>query len=191
VPFAGGTNLDIAPETLYYEVAGLPSAAMMNEAPPRLPAPRSDEASPLNGGAEAREALGGAGKAPKVTLFEVIAATAAFDASIESFRPRDENPSRLTCWLALVAAAAAPAGDLSFSDPANLAPPPPGAIGQAVRSPDLDVLPGFPEAAARVRHRAVFLVGRRPAHAGAPLGWQLEQMSAWGLGYQINYAQFR
>lgn len=30
-----GDDLDIAPETLYYEVAGLPSAAMLHEAPPK------------------------------------------------------------------------------------------------------------------------------------------------------------
>jgi hypothetical protein len=29
-----GDDLDIAPETLYYEVAGVPSAAMLHEAPP-------------------------------------------------------------------------------------------------------------------------------------------------------------
>jgi hypothetical protein len=29
-----GDDLDIAPETLYYEVAGAPSAAMLREAPP-------------------------------------------------------------------------------------------------------------------------------------------------------------
>jgi hypothetical protein len=29
-----GHDLDIAPETLYYEVTGLPSAAMLREAPP-------------------------------------------------------------------------------------------------------------------------------------------------------------
>jgi len=29
-----GDDLDIAPETLYYEVVGVPSAAMLREAPP-------------------------------------------------------------------------------------------------------------------------------------------------------------
>ena len=29
-----GEDLDIAPETLYYEVAGVPSPAMLHEAPP-------------------------------------------------------------------------------------------------------------------------------------------------------------
>jgi hypothetical protein len=29
-----GDDLDIAPETLYYEVAGVPSPAMLHEAPP-------------------------------------------------------------------------------------------------------------------------------------------------------------
>ena len=45
--------------------------------------------------------------------------------------------------LQLLATATARAGDLEFSDPAHVTPPPAWAVGQADRKPDLDVLPGF------------------------------------------------
>jgi len=40
-----GDDLDIAPETLYYEVVGLPSATMLHEAPPEYGAKRRTSAS--------------------------------------------------------------------------------------------------------------------------------------------------
>lgn len=85
-------------------------------------------------------------------------------------------------------AVAVQAQDLSFSDPANVIQPPAGAVGQAVRTAELDVLPGFQKPPAGF--------GVVPFYwwLGDPLtkerlGWELEQMKGMGVaGYQINYA---
>ncbi|MCX7010038.1 MAG: hypothetical protein NTY53_22825, partial [Kiritimatiellaeota bacterium] len=45
--------------------------------------------------------------------------------------------------LGLCALIGAQAGDLAFSDPANVTPAPAWAVGQANRAPNLDALPGF------------------------------------------------
>jgi hypothetical protein len=45
------------------------------------------------------------------------------------------------------------AGDLAFSDPATLPPPPPHAVGFPSRAPDLDALPGFRKPPPRRSHR--------------------------------------
>lgn len=80
------------------------------------------------------------------------------------------------------------AGELSFSDPANVLPPPADAVGFADRSPTLDVQPGFQKPPPGF--------GTVPFYwwLGDPLtkerlSWQLEQMQGMGVsGYQINYA---
>ncbi|MEI8288216.1 MAG: glycosyl hydrolase [Verrucomicrobiota bacterium] len=80
------------------------------------------------------------------------------------------------------------AGELSFSDPANVPPPPPGAVGFADRSPTFDALSGFQNPPPGF--------GTVPFYwwLGDPLtkerlGWELEQMKGMGVsGFQINYA---
>ena len=77
---------------------------------------------------------------------------------------------------------------LAFSDPANVRPAPPWAVGQANRSPDLDALPGFAKPPAGF--------GLVPFYwwLGDPLtqerlSWQLDQLTDMGIsGLQINYA---
>ena len=91
---------------------------------------------------------------------------------------------------ALLALLAAPlvAGELNFSDPANVTPPPAGAIGFANRSPALDALPGFQNPPPGY--------GTVPFYwwLGDPLtkqrlAWELFQMQGMGVsGFQINYA---
>jgi hypothetical protein len=59
-----------------------------------------------------------------------------------------EKPDRASPWRTVLAAMAllcpaTGAGELSFSDPANLPPPPPYTIGFPSRAADLDALPGF------------------------------------------------
>ena len=90
--------------------------------------------------------------------------------------------------LSLTLVLRADAQDLAFSDPANVTPPPAGAIGFADRSPTLDALPGFQNPPPGF--------GTVPFYwwLGDPLtkerlGWELEQMRGMGVsGYQINYA---
>ena len=96
---------------------------------------------------------------------------------------------RIKLWLfCFVLACSARAGDLAFSDPANVTPMPPWAAGQASRAADLDVLPGFQKPPPGF--------GTVPFYwwLGDPLtkerlGWIFEQMDGMGVsGYQINYA---
>ena len=92
--------------------------------------------------------------------------------------------------LALFAALATPlfAGELQFSEPANVPPPPAGSIGFADRSPTFDARPGFKNPPPGF--------GTVPFYwwLGDPLtkerlSWELEQMKGMGVsGYQINYA---
>ncbi len=80
------------------------------------------------------------------------------------------------------------AGELTFSDPANVPPPPPDSVGFANRAPDLDALPGFQKPPPGF--------GTVPFYwwLGDPLtkerlGWELNQMRGMGVsGFQINYA---
>ncbi len=98
------------------------------------------------------------------------------------------NMLRMVCCLAALAPGDLRAGDLTFSDPAKVPPPPAGAVGFAVRTPELDVLPGFQQPPPGF--------GVVPFYwwLGDPLtkerlGWELEQMKGMGVsGYQINYA---
>jgi hypothetical protein len=90
--------------------------------------------------------------------------------------------------LGLTTLASAHAGDLAFSDPANVTPAPAWAVGQANRAPDLDALPGFQKPPPGF--------GTVPFYwwLGDPLtqerlGWIFAQMAGMGIsGYQINYA---
>ncbi len=88
-----------------------------------------------------------------------------------------------------LALSASRAGDLGFSDPANVDKPPAWAVGQADRRADLDVLPGFQTPPAGF--------GQVPFYwwLGDPLtkerlSWQLDQLQKSGgvSGLQINYA---
>ncbi len=100
-----------------------------------------------------------------------------------------------TCWLATLAfsSPAAYAADgttdpLVFSDPANVAPPPSWAVGQANRSPNLDVLPGFQKPPPGFGVVPFFWWLGDPL-TKERLSWILEQMEGMGIaGYQINYA---
>ena len=79
------------------------------------------------------------------------------------------------------------AGDLRFSDPANVTPPPAWAVGQANRSPDFDVLPGFQKPPTGFGTVPFFWWLGDPL-TKERLGWILEQMDGMGVsGYQINY----
>jgi len=80
------------------------------------------------------------------------------------------------------------AGDLAFSDPANVIPAPVWAVGQADRTADLDVSPGFQKPPAGFGVVPFFWWLGDPL-TKERLGWELEQMSGMGVaGYQINYA---
>jgi len=80
------------------------------------------------------------------------------------------------------------AADLSFSDPAKSMPPPSWAVGQADRSPNLDVLPGFQKPPAGFGNVPFFWWLGDPL-TKERLSWILEQMEGMSIsGYQINYA---
>ncbi|MEI6561307.1 MAG: glycosyl hydrolase [Verrucomicrobiota bacterium] len=80
------------------------------------------------------------------------------------------------------------AGDPAFSDPANVTPAPSWAVGQANRSPKLDVLPGFQQPPKGFGVVPFFWWLGDPL-TKERLGWILEQMSGMGISdYQINYA---
>jgi hypothetical protein len=91
-------------------------------------------------------------------------------------------------WLAM-AAVTTRAGDLDFSDPANVAPPPAKAIGFPNRGADFDALPGFKSPPPGY--------GEVPFYwwVGDPLtkerlSWELDQLAQVDgvMGLQINYA---
>jgi hypothetical protein len=88
----------------------------------------------------------------------------------------------------LALAACANAGDLSFSDPANVPPPPPGAVGQAARTPDFDVRPGFVKPPPGFGDVAFhWWLGDKLTKER--LQWQIDQLAGKGVsGLQINYA---
>ncbi len=80
------------------------------------------------------------------------------------------------------------AGDLAFSDPAGVPPPPAWAVGQASRAPDLDALPGFQKPPPGFGNVPFFWWLGDPL-TQERLGWILAQMEGLGLsGLQINYA---
>ncbi|MEI7912122.1 MAG: glycosyl hydrolase [Verrucomicrobiota bacterium] len=92
------------------------------------------------------------------------------------------------CGLCGLQAVQLDAQDLSFSDPANVIAPPAGAVGQAVRTADLDVSPGFQKPPAGFGVVPFFWWLGDPL-TKERLSWELEQMKGMGVaGYQINYA---
>jgi len=96
--------------------------------------------------------------------------------------------SSYICCLCGLLAADGQAQDLPFSDPANVLPPPAWAVGQAVRTADLDVTPGFQKPPPGFGVVPFFWWLGDPL-SKERLGWELEQMAGMGVaGYQINYA---
>jgi hypothetical protein len=97
--------------------------------------------------------------------------------------------TRLLLSASLIAACSSViAGDLAFSDPAKVFPPPAGAVGFANRSPELDALPGFRKPPPGFGTVPFFWWLGDPL-TKERLGWILNQMSGMGVsGYQINYA---
>ncbi len=82
----------------------------------------------------------------------------------------------------------AQAGNLAFSDAANVSPPPAGTVGWANRAADLDPLPGFQTPPAGFGVVPFFWWLGDPL-TKERLSWELEQMAGMGIsGYQINYA---
>ncbi len=78
--------------------------------------------------------------------------------------------------------------DRSFSDPANVPPPPPQAIGFPSRAPDLDVWPGF-QAPPPGYGEVAFYWWMGDPLTRERLAWQLDQLAGRGVsGLQINYA---
>ena len=98
-------------------------------------------------------------------------------------------PKAATYALALgCAAAAAMAGDLAFSDPANTRPPPAGAVGFANYSANLDARPGFQQPPPGFGLVPFFWWLGDPLTQDR-LTWILDQRAGMGVsGYQINYA---
>ncbi len=96
--------------------------------------------------------------------------------------------SFLISLFATLPAAALHAGDLSLSDPANMLPAPAWAVGQANRSPQLDVLPSFQKPPPGFGIVPFFWWLGDPL-TKERLGWELKQMEGMGIsGLQINYA---
>ncbi len=81
------------------------------------------------------------------------------------------------------------AGDVAFSDPANVAPPPANAIGFPNRAPDFDVLPGFQNPPPGYGEVAFYWWLGDPL-TKERLRWQLDQLALVDgvMGLQINYA---
>ena len=71
------------------------------------------------------------------------------------------------------------AGDLGFSDPARLPPPPAGAAGFPSREPDLDVLPGFRKPPPGYGEVAFYWWLGDPL-TKERLAWQLDQLAGQG-----------
>ena len=81
------------------------------------------------------------------------------------------------------------AGELSFSDPANVAAPPAHAIGFPSRAADLDALPGFRQPPPGYGEVAFYWWLGDPL-TKERLAWQIEQLDKVKgvMGLQINYA---
>ena len=94
-------------------------------------------------------------------------------------------------WLTiglLATTAAVHGGDLAFSDPATVARPPAGAVGQAIRTADLDVRPGFENPPPGFGEVGFYWwLGDKLTKER--IQWQLDQMAGKAIsGLQINYA---
>jgi hypothetical protein len=91
--------------------------------------------------------------------------------------------------LLLAPLAALHAADLSLSDPANVEKPPAWAVGQADRSINLDVLPGFQKPPPGFGNVPFYWWLGDPL-TKERLSWQLDQLEKSGgvSGLQINYA---
>jgi hypothetical protein len=89
----------------------------------------------------------------------------------------------------LLAMPLARAGDLAFSDPAKVAPPPAHAIGFPNRAADLDALPGFRQPPPGYGEVAFYWWLGDPL-TKERLAWQIEQLDKVKgvMGLQINYA---
>lgn len=78
-------------------------------------------------------------------------------------------------------------GDLAFSDPAQLPPPPKHAVGYPSRSPQLDALPGFVKPPPGYGEVAFYWWIGEPL-TQERLSWQLDKLSNHHIsGLQINY----
>ncbi len=93
-----------------------------------------------------------------------------------------------SAWLAL-ASAPTRAGDLDFSDPAKVSPPPAHAIGFPNREANFDALPGFKSPPPGYGEVAFYWWLGDPL-TKERLGWQLDQLAQVDgvMGLQINYA---
>jgi hypothetical protein len=94
-------------------------------------------------------------------------------------------------WLTiglLATAATVHGGDLAFSDPAKVSPNPAGAVGQANRTADLDVRPGFENPPPGFGEVGFYWwLGDKLTKER--IQWQLDQMEGKAIsGLQINYA---
>jgi hypothetical protein len=89
----------------------------------------------------------------------------------------------------LLAPLGARAGDLAFSDPANVVSPPAHAIGFPNRDPKLDVLPGFQQPPPGYGEVAFYWWLGDPL-TQERLAWQIDQLDKVKgvMGLQINYA---
>jgi len=105
-----------------------------------------------------------------------------------SANPRT-NQTVFTASVLLLGLVAARGGDLAFSDPAKIAPPPAGAIGFPSRAVDLDVLPGFRQPPQGYGEVAFYWWLGDPL-TKERLSWQIEQLDKVKgvMGLQINYA---
>lgn len=94
----------------------------------------------------------------------------------------------ISAWLALSSITAV-AGDLDFSDPAKIPPPPAHAIGFPNRQPDFDALPGFKNTPPGYGEVAFYWWLGDPL-TKERLSWQLDQLAQVDgvMGLQINYA---
>jgi hypothetical protein len=95
----------------------------------------------------------------------------------------------LTLVTLLLAPLGARAGDLAFSDPANVAPPPAYAIGFPSRAANLDALPGFQQPPPGYGEVAFYWWLGDPL-TKERLAWQIDQLDKVKgvMGLQINYA---
>ena len=93
----------------------------------------------------------------------------------------------MLAWVGVVEAGRA--GDLAWSDPANVPPPPPGAVGFPSRAAELDVRPGFRAPPAGYGDVAFYWWLGDPL-TKERITWQLDQLakSKGMTGLQVNYA---
>ena len=96
----------------------------------------------------------------------------------------------LTLVTLLLAPLGARAGDLAFSDPANVAPPPAYAIGFPSRAANLDALPGFQQPPPGYGEVAFYWWLGDPL-TKERLAWQIDQLDKVKgvMGLQIKWNQ--